>query len=700
MKNILQKLRRATPAEKARRRFEEPLQKLAADPAGIGATMGLVQALRPRRPRDLEDAERRLTALTQLIQENDAHRSALRRCVLLMLAGKQAVRLYTDSGLLEHEGLFSGLWRRLAQTVLPEVLDRNRLKDVLGLLFQDSRDYLWVGALPEENWQALLRALELDTAEAAPEHRRIAPQLLDALQVISYRITAIGLEPELVRNHPQSERHDSSFMLQNVATIAFTDHCRSALAGNRPLAADSRDIAVLLDQCEDIVQKIRQQASQTGASVSLTYHLVRLRQHIARFRALLQLLQLDAVARNAAAVRLYRELVLAENRRNSLGDLWSQSMELIATRITDNAGKKGEHYITHDRAGYFQMLRSALGAGFVVGFMAMVKINLGQSPHSPMAGAFLYSMNYALGFVLIYLLGFTIATKQPAMTASHIAASLQHHAGSGDRLDGLADLIVRMVRSQFIAIVGNVAFGFTIPILLAYFVYARSGQHYVSHEQAQHLLELQNPIAGLALFHAAIAGVCLFLAGLISGYFDNKAVYARIPQRIRQLRWLRRMLGRKGVLRFANYVENNLGGLAGNFFFGCMLGSMGTLGFILGLPLDIRHITFSSAFSGYALVALDWQPGLQLGLLVLLGVVAIGLTNLTVSFTLALYVALKAQRVQFSETRPLLGKLARRFRAAPRDFFLPPREQPQPSTAAQADTRVETTAAAPGAGAS
>ena len=33
-------------------------------------------------------------------------------------------------------------------------------------------------------------------------------------------------------------------------------------------------------------------------------------------------------------------------------------------------------------------------------------------------------MNYALGFVLIYLLHFTIATKQPAMTAQTIAGAV------------------------------------------------------------------------------------------------------------------------------------------------------------------------------------------------------------------------------------------------------------------------------------
>jgi site-specific recombinase len=55
------------------------------------------------------------------------------------------------------------------------------------------------------------------------------------------------------------------------------------------------------------------------------------------------------------------------------------------------------------------------------------------------------------------------------------------------------------------------------------------------------------------------------------------------------------------------YIQEHLGGIMGNFLFGCMLGSTGVLGTILGLPLDIRHIAFSSANLGYAFVGFDFD---------------------------------------------------------------------------------------------
>ena len=385
---------------------------------------------------------------------------------------------------------------------------------------------------------------------------------------------------------------------------------------------------------------------------------------------------------NLLRVQLFKALVRAENLRYSVAEFWSQTLELLAQRITGNAGKTGEHYITSSRGEYFQMLRSAMGAGFIVAFMAMLKLWMGGSEHSPLGTALLYSLNYGLGFVLIFMLHFTIATKQPAMTASYLAQALSGNDKGRDRLDDLVELIVRTIRSQLIAIVGNVLPAFTIAALLGTLVLAQTGGHYISPDKARQLLDDQSPVASLALFHAAIAGVCLFLAGLISGYFDNKAVYDRIPQRLRQLHSLRRRLGEERLERLAQYIENHLGGLAGNFFFGCMLGSMGTLGFILGLPLDIRHITFSTAYFGFAAAALDWQLGARLMAITALGVLAIGIVNLTVSFGLALYVALRAQRVAFSDTRRLLGKLLRRFLRGPQDFFWPPRDRSVSESAA------------------
>lgn len=639
----------------------------------IDALARLVRCIRPAKPDRLPEAEERLEALIKLLRENTPLRDGMRDCLLGLLSDKQPLRLFTDSGVLAHEGFFGGLQRRVAQKILPEEHHTESLRGVLNLLFPLASDYRWVCGLSEDLWIRLLDALDLPAArfDGGPMQHKI----VEALQVLSYRIAAMGLETELVRNHPDIERYESPFLRQNVELRDFIESRQAAPDAPEQPVLDDKHLLVLLDQCSEILARVRKQASRGGASVTLTHLLVRLRQSSRRLKTLLRLLE-DRPAHelNVDRVRLFQELVSAENQRLSLSRFWSQNLELLSASIVGNASRTGEHYITATRSEYFGMLRSALGAGFIVAFMALLKINLGGEAHAPLVEAVLYSLNYGLGFVLIYLLHFTIATKQPAMTASHIAASLQKRE-QGHRLDGLVELLVRVARSQFIAIVGNVVMAFAIPVLIAMLMVRYGGAAPLDAAHAQALLDDQNPLISLAWFHAAIAGVFLFLSGLISGYFDNKAAYDRIPQRLRQLYGLRRMLGERGANRLADYVGNNLGGLAGNFFFGCMLGSMGAIGLILGLPLDIRHITFSTAYLGYGFVALDWALQPRTYAILAIGVAGIGVINLAVSFGLALAVAMRAQQVRFGEGGELLKRLLHWFLRRPQDFFWPPADR-------------------------
>jgi site-specific recombinase len=375
---------------------------------------------------------------------------------------------------------------------------------------------------------------------------------------------------------------------------------------------------------------------------------------------------------------MVRESLRAENKRDRVREHLSKGMALLALRVTDNAARTGEHYVADTREEYVSMWRAAAGAGLIIGAMALLKI-LTAKMHLPLMGyATLYSLNYGLGFVLIYMLHLTVATKQPAMTAQTIAGYLGGvgHGVTALRraeLERLVDLIAAVARSQLAAILGNVMVALPTAIGLSLALAQLRGAPVIDVGKAAHLLDDLSPL-GWAIPHAAVAGVFLFLSGLISGYFDNKASYARIGERVARLGWLRALAGGGRARRIGDYVERHLGGLMGNFLFGCMLGTAGTVGIILGLPIDIRHIAFSSANLGYALVAFDFELPWRTILWAALGVALIGLTNLAVSFALALWVALKARGVVFRQRRELLRRLWARFRSAPLSFFLAPAE--------------------------
>ncbi len=655
--------------------------RLLNDPQLAGTPAPLIELVSSIRPRHSSDSAAAVIVLQSLALHlrhvpDDALR--LRNYLLELMAARRHVYLYTETGILTHRGFFTTLWQRFVHRLLPDVRRDDHLRDLFGIVFHRETDHLWVSAVPDTIWGELIAAIGFSNS-AHPAHARIIAELSLAAQMLSARLAALGLDTELSRVYPQLESVESPFLAQNVALHRSLASMQAD--GGTEHQVDTAQTSVMLDQCAAVLGRVRRLARQTGASVSLTFQLQRGLQLIERLRSVLSLINpAETVLQRTVALALFRELVREDNRKYSLRDVWRRATDLLALQVTENASKTGEHYAATTRREYFGMAGSAAGAGIIVGFMALIKIYLSKLALAPLWQAIAYSMNYSLGFMLVHVLHFTIATKQPAMTAATIAATLEE---STERkrapLDDLVELIAVVVRTQIVAILGNVMLAIPVSFAIAMALLHFYGINPASPENAQYLLHSINPFTSLALFHAAIAGVCLFLAGLISGYYDNKASYNRIPERIIQLSWLRALLGESLQRRFAGYLGNNLGGLAGNFFFGIMLGSMGTLGWILGLPIDIRHVTFSAANLAYGVVGLNFEVPLVTILVSILGIGLIGLTNLAVSFSLALYVALKSRGVRFDRFGELLHLLWKRFLASPKGFFFPPQEVSAPS---------------------
>jgi len=646
----------------------------------IDLLVELVEHLRPRRMPDAEGATARVRTLCQLLKGNAGHAAALNGYLSRLLDSRRHASLYTDIGILSNDGFMTELKRRIAYRFLPPALGDVYLNDAIDQVLYVDSDHAWINAVPTADWLTLYDVIA-DAAPATPGHTTLLG-MLEAIRTLSCRICALGLEPRLIRSHADIENFDSPFLMQNIEVNDYLDGYANMLAGDNAAPEDARHLLVMLDQCATVVDKVRKNAATQGTSIALTYLLVALSQSIERLRKLLFLVDMDIVAdsappadlRRAAGIALVQELVEAHNNKYTVRDLFADNIDLLARNVTENAGRTGEHYIADTRGQLFGMFLSSSGAGVVIGFMALIKILMGTLRTAPLVEAFLFSVNYSAGFLMIHMLHFTIATKQPAMTASHIASGLSSKDGRTIDLDSMAELINKVFRTQCVAVLGNLATVLPTAYLIAMGYAQLTGQHLVDKAKAMHLLHDIDPLHSPALFYAAIAGVCLFVAGLISGYYDNKALYTQMAQRVSQLRRLRSLLGDARLARLALYIENNLGGLMGNFYFGILLGTLGTLGYLLGLPLDIRHVTFSAANFATAFVALDHTISWELAATSIVGFLAIGSVNLTVSFALALWVALRARKVHFKQGFELFKTMGRRIAAAPIDFLIGPKD--------------------------
>lgn len=632
------------------------------DAAGLDALVPTLRRFEKRAPGS------GLAALADYLDAYPQFRAGLCALARRLLSDDSAPALYAETGILANTGFFTELNRRIVGRLLPPARDAS-LRGQFGAIFDRGTDAEWLARIPPDAWCRLVDSL---TAGQGVDWDPAWRGITSAIHMLSVRVAAMGVEPELLRHYHVPRAHENPFLAQDAEIRRWLDGVEGA-PGASP---DAQQALVLLAQCRDVVGRVRRSARQTGASLALAFLLRRLEQSLARLEQLVELVaHRDDTGRDARAARmaLAVRLATAEASSHDVGEHWHASTGLLALLATENAARTGEHYVTRTRGEYRHMFRSALGAGAIIGAMALVKTGLSALHLPPLVEALAYSFNYAIGFVLIYVLHFTIATKQPAMTAQTIAGHLS--AAQGGRLDEEAAgrLVASVSRTQVVAVLGNVLLAAPVAALLLAMLQL-AGMHLPAGKTDILIGEL-HPLASPALFHAAIAGLWLFVAGLVSGYVDNLAAYERLAGRVQRIRWLDRLLGPVRHERLSLWLEDNIGGISGNVFFGFALGLTGFVGLILGLPLDIRHVTFSAANLSLAITDASAVLALHTVAVAAVGVALIALVNVGTSFALAFWVAARSRDLPPGSAANLLRAVARRLREAPLSFLLPPRGQ-------------------------
>lgn len=639
----------------------------------------LVSRIRPTDTHNIDEIHQKFQSFIEALLITPAATITLQSFVLKLISQYKQTSLYADTGILSLDGFWNQLFQRLGAYFLPLINDPNQLQDLVRRVFHQRSDQYWLDSISCTEWNQLFSILNQSNANQN-EKRLIRVDLIKALTVLSYRVSGIGLYPEFINAYPELTEYESPFLVQNREIIEFIQQYKQLHQNADDVSAitppDASQALVMLEQCRDVVLKIRRSTKRIGVSISLTYLLSLLEQCLERIEIILNLIVEEDEVRFESIGQLLTDITDAIYSETSVRSLLATNSELIALQVTENASKTGEHYVSTDKKGFGSMYKSAAGAGIIIACMATIKTLMTRLTLAPLMQAFSYSMNYSLGFMLIHVLHFTVATKQPAMTAAALAATVHHRKGSKTaQIAELAALIINIIRTQFIAILGNISIAIPVAALIAFFWDFALHEPLMNHAKAAKTLHDLNPFTSLAIPHAAIAGVCLFFSGLLAGYYDNMAVYRKIGPRIKADYRLKKILGQPRLDNFANYIERNLGALAGNFLFGIMLGSMGTLGYILGLPLDIRHIAFASANFIQGLMTINDTPDIGLILVSFFGVLLIGLTNLFVSFSLTIIVALRARRVRFEQWKPLAKLVLTHFLTRPSDFFWPPEKK-------------------------
>jgi len=590
--------------------------------------------------------------------------------IFSILFSSKFVSLLTESEIGSNKGFFSDASARLSFKFLPPVDEPGELRTQFDHLFSHKKDYQWVKAIPDENWTMFLEDIFRESNPSVVKY--IEKEILNSILILAQRAATLGIEPEVVSKIPRVDDLDSPFLGLNREVIFYVEKTLNPSNYSSLSENDYKHILVMISQCNSQISYIYKHKDVFGISLQLTYLVRQLEQYLRRLSQLLELLETkDSSKKWLIITQLIKEFVYAENTKYSLRKHFSLNLQLLTFKVIENTSKTGEHYIASDKTAYWKLFIKALGGGTIVAFLCADKTRL-YFQHLPIFWeAFFYSMNYSLGFMLIHLLGFTLATKQPAMTASTIASNLSNNGQNPNWLNTTTQLLIRLIRSQFISLMGNALIAFPVAYGLDWLYYYNSGYHIADPAKALRLIAELNAWESLALPHAALAGVYLMLSGLISGYYENKWIYNKYTQRIMHHPKLSRLFGQERLNRIAGYFERNFGALAGNFFLGVFLGSTSAIGFTLGLPLDIRHITFASGNFGIAVAGLGKHITPDLWINSIIGIAGIGIVNVVVSFGLSIAFALKSRNARFSEVKSLMGNLSWQFFHRGTAFFFP-----------------------------
>jgi len=625
-------------------------------------------------------SETKLKELTKLLRDDPGMAKAFRNYLITLFSDYNAFTLYTDAGILPGHGIFSEAYKRFKYKILPPLQDISQTQYLINKVFYNRNDYQHILDIDESIWIEFFDAIEICPDVVQWEEKNLN-LLLNALMVLSQRITAIGLEPEVVNKLPEMDDLQSPFFGLNREVQQYVDCFKQDISYITNNEEDYHHILVMCSQCTESIAVLHKHKEKYGISIQLAFLMLRLEQHVIRLKHILRLIHTnDSLNFNKTVFDFMCAVVKAENRKYSITKHLNESLSLLAYKITEHTSRVGEHYRTITRTEYYAMFRSALGGGLIVALLVPLKVLSHQLHLAPFGEAFINSIIYASGFIAIHLCHFTLATKQPAMTANTIAASMDENEHSDKKMLKTVELISEISRAQFISVVGNIICVLPVTLILGWFYSIIFGRNVMSPEEANTMLMNLHPWHSASFFYAVITGLLLVTSGLISGFYDNKVVYGQIPERIKQHPFLNRILAQKQLHKFAEYMSHNSGILFGNVFLGIFLAVTPLLGYLFGLPIDVRHVTLSTGNFGLALQASEHGFPIGLAILICASLLVIGLINLLVSFGLAIYVAVRSRSLKVSRVQNIGSAIRQFFHTNPAAFFIPPMETKEKAT--------------------
>ena len=608
--------------------------------------------------------------ILNFLQDNPEIAENLSHYIQNIFAGKPFNLSLTEANILSENAFYPEFKKRILNKILPAVENEETIWFLVDAVsVTPKRDLDFFRNLPEEELNEFFKLLKIDQFVL---NQNVKKELLFSLNILAWRVIGNAMDVEVVNMAPQYRKFDNPFIaLQNELDILNEN-----LKKNPDFTLTSSDenykqIKVYLQQCLDFVTLAFKNSAKYGISSKINQSLTKIRQQLNRMIAILNVMVIDEPEEVVIkSKQLFFDILEFKSHKNNIRELIADSTTLRSHLITNHTAETGTHYISSTTKDYLKMFMKASGGGIIVGCLVVLKLFYSSHAGSDFSHGVLYSLNYAMGFIMIYLMNFTLATKQPAMTAATMAKVLSETENTRKNYVDFAHLISKLFRTQFIAFMGNVLLAFPVALAIIYGLDVLFQQNFAA-EKATKILRDHDPFQSKAIFHACIAGFFLFISGIISGNVGNSSVFYHIPKRIAKNPFLNYFLGISTSKKISEYYARNWAGIVSNFWFGVFLGITGPIGLFLGLDLDIRHITFAAGNVALGFYGKNFDVDSYTIGISIFTVFLIGFFNFAVSFGLSMILAFRSRKVNFGEVQEIYKEIFRYFIKNPLRFFLP-----------------------------
>ena len=627
--------------------------------------------------RSVPAAVARVTELVDALHAQAEARYRLQALWCAVSAPLDIAVFLADYGFSTRNAFVSEFAERLRLRILPTTPETADAAELFSLVFCSPFDAQWLLALDDALVDGMADALQPTEHEpnaiGEPAAEVWTQAIAEAITICTSQVRANGFASEMRLRMSAAARESAPFH----ALAADVDHLRLAAQHVRSAHPDSvgekqtglegamQQLRTRLEACRAAAASVYTHLDEHGVSVTLVFRIRQLRERILRIRALMDCLALERAAPNT--VRLLGHMVQIGHDRRSLRALVGSNSSLLAAKMTERSSEVGEHYITRDRSEYREMLRKAAGGGALTAVTTGLKFAVLAWGLSAFWTGLWSGVVYAASFVAIQLLHYTLATKQPAMTAPAMAAKLQDLQSPG-AIGLFVDEVSNLVRSQVAAVLGNVGLVVPVVLLISALMQLVTGAPMVDAKTARYVLDSLQ-LLGPSLLFAAFTGVLLFVSSLVAGWTENWFVFNRLDSALRHNPRFTSRLGASRAHAWATFLRNNISGLASNISLGWRLGLVPAFAGFFGLGLDVRHVTLSAGQLAAASGSLGWNVLREPALWWCVACVPlIGALNLGVSFYCAFRLALLSHNLGTLERSTIRAAIWQRARSRPSEF--------------------------------